>query len=90
MHAKDMAWFEDSCETHDKLNHYYRATEHNSMAGTSFTLTFEEFGSFTSYSEEDAIYIFQEWYKENVETPEPDLRIEIRESPIRDCDTDLR
>lgn len=85
-----MAWFEDFCTTDDGKNHYYRAAERHSTAGVTFILTFEEFGEFASSSEEDAIFIFKEWYKQNVKTEEPDLRDKIWKPSVRDKYTDLR
>ncbi|MCI0559104.1 MAG: hypothetical protein MN733_11460 [Nitrososphaera sp.] len=83
MKTSESAWWEDSCKTWDEETHDYSATESLSAAGTSVRITFTEYGSFTSYSEEDAIEIFQKWYKKNVKAPEDDLRDPVRKPPIR-------
>lgn len=86
---REVAWFEGECQTHDHKNHNYFATERHSLAGIAIVITFEEFGSFTAYSEEEAIFVFQEWYKENVKAPEDDMRDKIRQPPLRNDNRDI-
>ncbi len=87
MISKEVSWSNGTCKTWDNKDHNYSATERHSMAGVTFIVAFEEFGSFSAYSEEEAIFLFEEWYKKNVKAPEDDLRNEIRQPLIRNRDT---
>ena len=89
MKSSESAWWEDSCTTWDDETHDYRATESFTLAGISVRITFKEYGGFTSYSEEDAVEIFKNWYKLNVKAPEDDLRDQVRQPPIRNGNRDV-
>ena len=89
MNGRESAWWEDSCKTWDNEEHNYSTTESLSPAGISVRITFTEYGEFTSYSEEDAVEIFQKWYKKHVKAPEDDLRDPVRQPPVRHVNTDI-
>jgi hypothetical protein len=83
MYMTEIAWWDGIAKTGDDKHHNYSAAECHSTSGTTIRLTFREYGSFTAFSEEAAIKVFQEWYDENIKTEESDMRDEIREPPIR-------
>lgn len=80
----ESSWWTDTITTDDGETYSYRATEYLSASGTSVRITFEEYGSFTSYSEEDALSIFKTWCKKNVKAQKPDLRNKVRQPSVRD------
>jgi hypothetical protein len=81
-----IAWWTDNFQTEDGCIHVYHGVEYE---GSRFELVFEDFGPFQGLSEEHALSFFQEWYDVNIKAPQPDLRDQVRESPLRDLDTDL-
>lgn len=82
-------WWEDDCKTWDDQDHNYRATEYLASYGTLVRITFQDYGSFTSFSEEAAVQIFQKWYKKHVKTPENDLSDPVRKPSVRNVNANL-